>query len=225
MISYSDYVLAERPWAYWPLSDPGLNILNQSQYLLDISGNNRHLTAAYSNKLLFQQDMPVAFHDSIPMTGVRIDESRNDVPMSSSIGEGSIIYLETGTNAHRNDVELEIIYGAHQLDRRRVRSEFIMLLPPRYANPPSGCGISHYPILSIGGMSMWMWSSWIKPCDDCACAYVKSWIVFAYATYKVWYRMDRNLLHAKIGQSCHLGPSNQRLDELWTIYHGMRIHQ
>ena len=119
-----------------------------------------------------------------------------------------------------------IIYGvSHQLYRKRVRSEFIMLLPPGIANPPYGCGISHYPILSIGGMSMWMWSSWIKPCDDCACTYVKSWIVFAYATYKVWYRMDRNLLHAKIGQSCHLDSSNQRLDELWTIYHGMRIHQ
>ena len=119
-----------------------------------------------------------------------------------------------------------IIYGvSHQLYRKRVRSEFIMLLPPGLANPLPACGIAGYPILSIGGMSMWMWSQWVKPCDNCACTYVKSWIVFAYATYKVGYLMDRNHLRARIGQSCHLAPSNQRLYELWTIYHGMRIHQ
>ena len=108
MISYSDYVLAERPWAYWPLSDPGLNILNQKQYLIDVSGNNRHLTAAYSNKLIFQQNMNATgfpIYDSIPVTGIRIDESRNSVPMYYRITENQTIYLETSFDAHLNDVE------------------------------------------------------------------------------------------------------------------------
>lgn len=45
MISYSDLVLAEKPWAYWPLNDVSVaHIYDENQYLIDVSGNNHHLS-------------------------------------------------------------------------------------------------------------------------------------------------------------------------------------
>lgn len=45
MISYSDYVLAQQPWAYWPLNDDSLTVYNENHMVIDCSGNERHLTA------------------------------------------------------------------------------------------------------------------------------------------------------------------------------------
>lgn len=96
MISYSDFVLAERPWAYWPLNDASTyGVYNENQYLIDVSGNNRHLTAIHSDKIQYQAAFnpggsPHFPSDSLPVRGLRILGDAGDHGFSV-IHEGSRI--------------------------------------------------------------------------------------------------------------------------------------
>lgn len=195
MISYSDYVLAERPWAYWPLNDPSLYyVSSDSQTLIDVSGNNRHLTAKHSDKIAYQRPIPTISNipnfpsDSLPVRGLQIMGGA-DVTMSNIVSESGngYVYLGSGLDAHSNDVIKENPYISHQLFRRKVRAEFLIGLPLAPAPQPSGCGLSSYAILSIGGLVLWMNTIWFKACGNCSCEMMASWLSLSYTCQKTYH--------------------------------------
>lgn len=163
MISYSDYVLANRPWAYWPLNDPDLNVYNEAHLLMDVTGNERHLSMGY-NIPSQQNGVSLAFNDSVPIRGIRAGVSGSSSSMSSCHESSSRIWLASGD--HTNDVSPEMIYSSHIIWSNRVRAEFLMTHPPQATY---GCTPMMYPILSIAGISLWVHTWWFEPCVNCAC--------------------------------------------------------
>ena len=174
MISYSDYVLAEKPWAYWPMNDPSLyGMYNEPHSIIDVSGNGRHLTAGNNNtvgyKVTFTSgaESNLFPRDSLPIQGMSVNGSKSG-SFYSMMSESNAIYLSTSTNAHINDVENELTYPyTHQLFRRKVRAEFLLDFP--IPQTDYSCSPNQYPILTIGGMTLWMNTIWFRPCDNCAC--------------------------------------------------------
>lgn len=186
MISYSDFVLAERPWAYWPLNDPlSFSTSGENQYFLDVSGNNRHLTARSANVFTYQSefyhldDKPNFPSDSLPVRSVRVLGNCDNFNRIAAESD-SYIFLESGTNVHINDIDEPNYYTSHQLFRRKVRGEFILGLPVASANPKTGCGLSSYPILSIGGLTLWMNSVYTSLCPGCPCSFLNSYLSLSY---------------------------------------------
>lgn len=73
MISYSDYVLAQNPWGYWPLNDASLTVYNETHQIIDCSGNERHLTAS---KTGISYKVAMGYNDSLPLEGVQVARGR-----------------------------------------------------------------------------------------------------------------------------------------------------
>lgn len=121
MISYSDYVLAQKPWGYWPLNDNSLTVYNEDHTIIDCSGNEKHLTAK-NERITYNVQMPAHLHDSLPLTGVTVSPSEGF--NSSSFPSGFLIY---GYHSHINDVEPEYTgWGySHYLWRKRRRIEML----------------------------------------------------------------------------------------------------
>lgn len=189
MISYSDYVLAERPWAYWPLNE--LRTANETQDFLDISGNERHLhyrplpigEVVTLHTFTHNPALPNFPSDSLPVRGLAV--LGDNYESSSTVYESNgCVYLPTSTDAHLNDVQLDgIPFGmTHQLYRRKLRAEFIMGFPISIAFNRSGCKNVKYPIFQIGGAVMWMNTAWFKPCDNCSCQARYSRLTMSYLT-------------------------------------------
>lgn len=120
MISYSDYVLSQRPWGYWPLNDNSLTVYNEDHTIIDCSGNEKHLTAK-NERITYNVQMPAHLHDSLPLTGVTVSPQSGF--NSSSFPDGFLIY---GNHSHINDVGLEYTHGYnHYLWRKRRRIEML----------------------------------------------------------------------------------------------------
>jgi hypothetical protein len=130
MISYSDYILANKPWAYWPLNDPSLvGIYNEDHLLMDCTGNERHLTIKNGASAVYQIPM-IGKNDCLPVLGISIASSFS-VGDFSYISEGSSpIYFSKGQDAHVNDTQLEnqSYNVTHNLYRKKIRAEVLVTL-------------------------------------------------------------------------------------------------
>ena len=71
MISYSDFVLSQKPWGYWPLSDPSLEQYDELHYLIDCSGNKRNLIAEKTG-ITYEVEMNATLHDLLPLKGITV---------------------------------------------------------------------------------------------------------------------------------------------------------
>lgn len=159
MISYSDYVLSENPWAYWPLNDVSLfGLYGENQKIMDVTGNDRHLVSQPTDKVHFnlafsiRPDVPNFPADSLPIRGISVDGKVTDTSLYAPLSEGtSLVYLPKAAEAHRSDVSPEATTVSHQLKRRKVRAEFLLNLPPLSAQNSGGnCSTVQYPIFVIG---------------------------------------------------------------------------
>ena len=111
MISYSDYVLSQRPWGYWPLNDLGLPQYNENQTIIDCSGNQNHLLGLLNANIVYSVPMDASLHDSVPLVGMTLNST------------GSGIYLNTGS--FLNDVVREYSSVSHIILKNRTRVEVI----------------------------------------------------------------------------------------------------
>jgi hypothetical protein len=161
VISYSDFILANRPWAYWPLNDPDLGVYNETHLLMDVTGNERHLSM--SHNLTGEHAVSLPFSDSVPIRGIRVG-SNSSSSMPYCTEDTSKIWLASGH--HSNDVYPENPLVSHTEWMYRVRAEFLMSPPPQASY---GCAPMMYPIIMIGGVSLWMHTIWFRPCDNCGC--------------------------------------------------------
>lgn len=116
MISYSDHVLSQKPWGYWPLNDVSLSQYNENQMLIDCSGNQRNLTGVLSY-LTCNVNMPAILHDSLPLKGISVSGSINfgTFPLESKV------YYSGGI--HTNDVYAPLSSYSHNLWRKRLKAE------------------------------------------------------------------------------------------------------
>lgn len=195
MISYSDYILAEKPWAYWPMSDSSLfGMYTDAQKIIDVSGNERHLNVVSSDKVSFK--VPFTSHasipnfpsDAIPVRGISVNGSTASTPLNTLLTEGSsYLYLPSGLESHLNDVTLDVGFVSHQIRRRKVRFEFLLGLPISAVQENSSCSISQYPVLNVGGLTLWVRTIYFKPCDTCSCVRGASCFFLTYQTYETWY--------------------------------------
>lgn len=167
MISYSDYILANRPWAYWPLNDPKLDIYNETRLLMDITGNERHLSL--SNHLIAGYTKALPFFDSVPIRGIRAGHVDADSVMPMCYENPSKIWLASGD--HLNDVSPERTTVSHKKWEWRIRSEFLMSTVP-IAMTNGKCVPMMYPIIMVGGVSLWMRTIWYMPCSNSNCGCV-----------------------------------------------------
>lgn len=111
MISYSDYVLSQRPWGYWPLNDLGLPQYNENQTIIDCSGNQNHLFGLVNANIVYSVPMDASLHDCIPLVGMSLNST------------GNCIYLYTGS--FYNDVVREYTTISHTILRNRTRVEVL----------------------------------------------------------------------------------------------------
>lgn len=192
MISYSDYILAEKPWAYWPLNDPSISGFypTGSQTILDVSGNNRHLTETrstqiksfhnifltytyttnFNGELYNEATVPV---DSLPIRGIEIN---NTVASSTSTRNNLVdgpLYIN---DYHDNDVTIERYTVSHKIYHNKIRCEFLLHLPQlncKTSDRNPNCKPVKYPLLNVGGMSLWVETTYSNPnciprdCPDC----------------------------------------------------------
>lgn len=204
MSSYSDYVLAERPWAYWPLNDHSAGLVGENQYLIDVSGNSRHLSA--SPNIVFQSIISQngSFpSDSIPIRGIKVNGSTANQGFGF-LGENTSLYLSTGLDAHVNDVYPENTFISHQLFRKKIKAEFLIDGNILAAQQVGSCSIGRYPIFNIGGMSLWMNTTYYTPCDSCPCVQGASFLTMNYQTLDYCYSISTRWVCWRFLQSIHL---------------------
>jgi len=113
MISYSDYVLSQRPWGYWTLSDPPLTQYDENHTLIDCSGHQRNLITKKTD-ITYNVALADTLHDSLPLTGIRI------IGGGSSFNENFVYYPGSTIS---NDVSLENGLVSHVWSPKRYRAE------------------------------------------------------------------------------------------------------
>lgn len=80
MISYSDHILANKPYAYWRLNDSSLAARDEDAFLLDCSGNERHLTRPavrkddFTHVMNFPASKEGTLYDSLPVHGMKVSK-------------------------------------------------------------------------------------------------------------------------------------------------------
>lgn len=177
MISYSDHVLATKPWAYYPLNDNSLTMHNENHLMMDVSGQKRHITV--SNSVEMAYILPInTFNDSIEIRGIKaVNQPAASMSMNRLTESGAALWLSSGVPI--NDVSNENPYVSHALWHNKLRFEWIMSVPKSVGGSPYPCGIYYYPIVNFGGVSLWMSTIWFSPCENCACLEGGSALVLA----------------------------------------------
>lgn len=156
MAFYSDYVLANRPFAYWPLNDDPIGGANVSQLLLDVSSDNNHLTAYRDDPLTLCYGQQMKFSDCIPLRGMTT--SQKSSPSLSEAGSWQSIYYP-GNNHYY--IRWETYHSSYR-NFATIQMEFLMGIPPA-AMLRSGCVWHYYPITHIAGLTLWCMTVWYKP--------------------------------------------------------------
>lgn len=88
MISYSDFILSQKPWGYWPLSDQSLTQYDEFHYLIDCSGNKRNLKTEKTG-ITYEVGINPSLHDLLPLKGITVSGS----PILSGFpGESKVYY-------------------------------------------------------------------------------------------------------------------------------------
>lgn len=166
MAFYSDYVLANKPFGYWPLNDDPLAtgfVGNQS--LLNVNDGNVPLTVYRytNNNPPVDSSLFSSFNDCIPVRGMGVGPKT----VSWAPGQGATTYnsIYYSGNAH---YRIGWDRNASNLNLGRQQLEFLMGGIPQAF--PSGCVWACYPITHISGLTLWCLTVWFKPpFDNAAC--------------------------------------------------------
>ena len=101
-------------------------------------------------------------------------------------------YVFLGTGEHFNDVEREKVRNdlTHKLSRRKMRAEFLLGPLSKASVPDVPCGIVRYPVLAVGGLILYVYTTYIQPCEGCGCVFL-NWSLSLSCSTRI-YRYDEN---------------------------------